>query len=804
MKFTLKPLTHLELGEIVVRDDLFAISAAEAPFSSLPEGAAPGLSANHAKLFRQQGTLHVVDLGSRGGTTVNGRAVHRRAVPLAAGDEVCFAGTLCFRLEIGEERVAESDQGPLTLVLVPAHGETPLEPIAVDHFPFLIGKDVGVFAGYKARFPEETRYISRRHALIFRRQDGLYVEDLGSTNGTFLGAERVKAAARLEDRASIAFGGNFFSYRIELESVVAEALSQEPGTIFVSAADSFLDAFCPEAEGAGDVGDAAGAEQGGHGALEASRSAGKPRRRGPLARLRILLTEVKAAFADNGPKRRHRRWLWLGFAGGLMAIAVALGFYLKGSPERAIRELMTEGRYAESAAMASRYLQADPGNERVGLLGTESLVKRVVPPWMSKLERGDFQAADDVLASAARLSKFNDDARSMLGLIEWAGRLEQFVAERGGAHAPIVVFRDEAVITELVEWWEEDSHAHRNRLTRLIDYVPEFRPMGVRVASHLMSLQNQKSTYVNAIAELARSVRKDLAAGRAGAAERTLQAFQSQYPRVGGMDRVSKDLQRWKAIQAAIERHELDVALRLSRQGQFATPLFRQAAQAQIAEKLPPPELAAEYEKAQRAWSQGEWDQAFELLQRLADRPWGEVAQQRLQRYRRVLNDYRLLGQAKGSAAYGQKLLAFYNRLEPGGDARLRHALADDYQSFRAQALQQAKQQFQQASADWGRYQARGGIDGLLRLEDAVSEAYRGQAGLLSRALAHASDMMNTYELLQKPAPAPVRGLYEKLFAEVKRQRQWLKDMRIVMDASLLKAKLELLPGPPESMSHER
>jgi hypothetical protein len=49
---------------------------------------------------------------------------------------------------------------------------------------------VGRAAGCHLSFPDDT-YISQMHARISKRDDGVFVEDLGSTNGTYLNREKV-------------------------------------------------------------------------------------------------------------------------------------------------------------------------------------------------------------------------------------------------------------------------------------------------------------------------------------------------------------------------------------------------------------------------------------------------------------------------------------------------------------------------------------------------------------------------------------------------------------------------------------
>jgi len=67
---------------------------------------------------------------------------------------------------------------------------------------------VGRAAGCGVRV--EDSYTSNIHARLFRRDGGLYVEDLGSTNGTWVNAERVIDAMRLNRGDLLQVGGTVF------------------------------------------------------------------------------------------------------------------------------------------------------------------------------------------------------------------------------------------------------------------------------------------------------------------------------------------------------------------------------------------------------------------------------------------------------------------------------------------------------------------------------------------------------------------------------------------------------------------
>ena len=75
--------------------------------------------------------------------------------------------------------------------------------------------DSGVLLG---RNPECTLvldddFASGRHARIFRQDDGWFVEDLGSTNGTYLGTSRLSEPQPLEVGSTLRIGKTIFELR---------------------------------------------------------------------------------------------------------------------------------------------------------------------------------------------------------------------------------------------------------------------------------------------------------------------------------------------------------------------------------------------------------------------------------------------------------------------------------------------------------------------------------------------------------------------------------------------------------------
>lgn len=89
--------------------------------------------------------------------------------------------------------------GPEKLVVVSPESMKGLE------FPVGAEVTVGRAGGCAVLLPDDT-FVSQLHARLFRRDKDLFVEDLGSTNGTFLNGRKVSAPVAVRKGDTLQFG----------------------------------------------------------------------------------------------------------------------------------------------------------------------------------------------------------------------------------------------------------------------------------------------------------------------------------------------------------------------------------------------------------------------------------------------------------------------------------------------------------------------------------------------------------------------------------------------------------------------
>jgi pSer/pThr/pTyr-binding forkhead associated (FHA) protein len=491
----LEPLNHPELGPVAIDDGLFAIGRTEQPFAGYPPDIVADLSRRHARIFVEGGDAYLADLGSKNGTTVNGVPVRHTIMRLRDGDEVGLARVLTYRVRLQAAAPIVPVARLASLTLEPERPELGLEPIVITSFPFLISKVDDAFARYKEKEPHQVGYLSRRHAHLFLKGGVPYVEDLGSTNGTFIGAIRLDEHAHaLEEGDVLAFGGHHFVYRVRLQwehvgpeptvtrvsfpSTAPAAATDADHTTFVASAGSFLDIFCAD-----DHAPAQEDEVNPTGMAPAAEAPPKGAR-GKAAMMAAGLLEAMGAAGDADRARLRR---WLAVLGALAAAAVLL-FQLAGAPERRLQGLVDGGDFAAAAQLADDRLARDPDNADVKSLGTEALLKAELPQWMADVKAQRFGRAAQAVARMQRLSRNNADAQPLVAEIAWIGDVEQFAHARGGADAPVRNPADGARVHRILRQWQDDQQTHQRTFATISAYVPAFRDTYAQAASDLRKL----------------------------------------------------------------------------------------------------------------------------------------------------------------------------------------------------------------------------------------------------------------------------------------------------------------------------
>ena len=808
----LMPVSRPDLGEIRIDEDLFAIGRGEAPFAAYPSEAVSVLSRRHARIFSEDGAVYVADLGSKNGTHVNGDVVAQQPALLRDGDEVSFGAGLAYRVRL-YPRPVEPEPPKVAVTLTPMREDLGLQPVIITGFPFMINKADDTFARYRNDYPHQVNYLSRRHAHVYLKQGVPWIEDLGSTNGTFVNGVRLREQSiRLEPDDVVAFGGSHFVYRVGIEreadadatatrtsfmevsaepkangaaSATSAPVDVDPDkTTFVGAADSFLDIFCVDYRAAQE--DEVNPEALPDAAGDAAHASA------PRGKVTMMMVEAARSFGirDRYQLERAARVAIL-----VIAVLVIGGGYIwwRGAPDRSLQLLLDEGKYVRAAEVADKVLSRHPDESRYQVMGAEALMRGYVPQWSARLQANDFNGADAVLGEMRARSEHNADGRALIDQLAWVGDLERFVVGRGGIDAPIRMYADETKTRELVRRWEDDTASHQRLLGRIANDVPSFRDTYARALSDLRRLQNDDSVFLAAIDRLNTAIATELGRDQPEALQSMLAEYKDKYPRLSGLDRVEGDLKQYTALVQSLRDRAVGPLVALMQHANLATPPFQAQYQKLKAGRLPADDVQKQVGLANAAWVQGDSAAAIGALKVITSGPWAADVAKDATHKEQVAAQYAAVKSARGSPGYEDQLLAFYASLDPQADAFYAKAVDADVNNIRDVALRRANTLLNRAATSWRQYRNNGLIAGEQRLESGISAKYRAQAKLLSDAQDDARQGLRIYAQLKIEDTDQWNKIRDDIQAEIDAQRRSLNDLRMVLDPAVLKAKLALV-----------
>lgn len=820
MMITLKPLSDSTTDEIPVKGGLFAIGRSSTPFNQLPKEQSIQLSRRHARIFEEQGKLYIVDLGSSNGTFLNGRSLADQPELLKHNDEIMF-GNLCYQIQDDspQPQPRPTEVCPFQLTLKPQSAKIKeslkTAAILVTDFPCLLSKSSGVIAEYCQRFDVDPKFLSRRHAHIFINDQQLWLEDMGSTNGSLLnGVALNEQAQAIKDGDTLQLGQSeemIFALRIlspdqdDTEFLggtsqtasqilaskehsnepnspsMAEEQSIAPGTILLDKANTFLDIFCDNKEDDKDNGADDDSVE--------NPSISKEKK----STQQNWFTEFFRSDPDEEPSLLSTRNKFILLIAGIGIISFSSYFYITNTAENRINKLYDNERYEDAAILANQSLISDPDNEALHNLSIQSGIMWLNHYWFKPFKEQNYTDANMHLQYASKSLTANPELTQLITLLIWVTELEELISNMRDAR-DVEIYGNEEQIRSLISRWENKPQANQHYLGLIALHIPDFSTAQTTVLSHLRELKNTQSIYLNAIDRLKATIKQILKQGDLEKLSKQLSNFSRKYPNIRGIKSLEQDLALYRRMLQKKDDKQLLELVSLRTNETFLSPPFEQEAIFQIDEQLPPATVIEQYALADRAWREGDLVDAIRIAGALTKEPWGEVASQWLDHYDNILLAYEHLLEQRDTQNYQSLLLAFHASLQPEKDQYFLEQLEAEIIPIRQQVLAEAKEDFQKAEIIWQRYHQHGGIKGIMRLEATTGQQFRDRSGELGSAYQLALEARKKAAYFDKQSQTSNHTLFDRISTEIAHQRSGLEDLRSVLGDTLVNEKLALLP----------
>ncbi|MCH9670161.1 MAG: FHA domain-containing protein [Gammaproteobacteria bacterium] len=810
-RLTLTPDRKLQVAPIGLFQGMLPIGCNDEPFASYPAALSSSIARRHARIYFEDGHFFACDLGSPNGTQLNGTALGTSPERLRAGDKISFSNALTYTIAFDDVSVPPTTApGEPDVILDPTDITQGHECLVIRKLPFLVGKQNEQLAAIAHSRPEEFSFLSRQHALIYSRDGQLYLEDLGSTNGTFVGDQRLcDHAVVLNPRDVVSFGGQL-SYRVRervcstdetrlipslrrpestsRSAPIPRSTDPDPHkTRYVESPSRFVEILCGDLGTLGNQAPSSG--------RDASASARSP--------------------ADSGLGHRTRRWLKGAMSNkraqyltaaliATLALSIGVSTWLLRSPqgEAQFRKMVNAGQTQEALDMVAAWRNSDSLREVGDSLVTEAIVRHSVPAWLAATHDGDFAGAKSVVDRVAGYAGSHDESVRILKILAWANDLHQHIAEHGETSLRLHIYRDEPQVRRILDEWDADSAGNKQLLSRISRLDEKFGRVERTIYRHLRALRELASLHLPVIATLSGTLEEDLkraAMASSEVGEATLRQIadrisdlRDRFPRIHGTELLDADLNSYKQLSALRGRNDLDELLIAVDAFLPATPVFQAHMYWYTDAVLPSPAFIHAYKQATTAWRRGQSQLALRHLQQLDGQRWGQIKREKTAHYANVSTRAAELATASASPS---AVVAFYEALDANEDIYFRDLLSARYEEAIKRLKQFAEAAWNDANKHWVAYNEAGGIAPALRVERRISTTFKKRASSLSKAHRGATEAAKWQRQSGIAQSAAHRQLQTAIHREVGNQRRWLTAAELALRPSLIKKKLSLLPS---------
>jgi pSer/pThr/pTyr-binding forkhead associated (FHA) protein len=748
------------------------------------------LSRKHAKITYKDSRFFLQDLGSTNGTILAGEALGQIPKLISNNDQIIFGRFFKYIAKIVDEDIAfEKDimeEVGRTLItdsnkisygstsIVDIQNDFPIDDFSSGDFAediFRLGKSDLKVEESKEAYPVMDPTLRK---MTVQEKSDLYEEKAGESRG------ESKRAVQISDSHQNR------SVAVDNKLIVKNEQGNETGTVYiVSNATQFLKILTPEEK---------------HASKENNKkedfiSKADHQRRGAKEKNRILCLakEIFNTFSASPANVKKRRWFVTGLL-PLIVIASVWWFVSLRMPEQKLKRLMIIGQYGDAVELSDQVLSKKPGDEDIRKKSTEALMRASLPEFTDALKMGRIKEAKNIIRSYANYTSHNPDGKEALELLFWIVDLE-FYFSHNDPNRPINLIRDEAVIEPLVSRWEVNEDNYRFFMEQMVQRSRSFESIRSIVYHHLNVLET-KTIYFDSVKKLNQTIREKLASEHNEEIMTVIDEYERKYPNTGGLSELRHEAGKYLELLFHLRNRDLVKISNFLKVNQFHTPIFKQELDVLKKDILPDSEIGLKVQSASQKWATGDFDKAISILEALANGPWGDIAEAKLDHYRRVLDLMAKASQTKGTAEHSTHIVALHRILSPNEDQFYYRQVEDKFVGFRDQELKASQRLMDKAKQGWSNYLNSGKIIGLLRLEATVSRKFRQMAGYLRTCFEQSRSGVKIYKKLGLPLPEKWNLLHARISTEVVVQRTRIEDLAAVLGPDVSNAKLALLPAP--------
>ena len=830
MKIILRALHHSEFQDITISEFPFYIGRNDTLFQELMNhsnemrAAILHLSKRHAVISLNDERFFISDFSSTNGTKINGVSAGKEEIEIRHGDIIILGKKLEYNVEddavLQRERDAQDDSSetveaswhdltmiarddsddatmvvrndhtlnlhiPVSLTLLPLDKKSVTEPIIIECFPFMIGRNERAFIKYKGSVPQYWQTLSRKHAEISCQEGKISVQDFGSLNRTILSGETItNQSVELHNGDKLAFG-NFFRYEAIISGMPCES---DDKTICPQPQTSPQNKLSDKTAYFGDSPTAYAGLM-----IHSYQNRNKNEKQADKSK------DKSAFIIKQFVKKIGILKIALGVT--LLLIIGVLAYYFHiSSPDYKIETLIAQKQYQALLNYTNDLLAKKPDNDKWREYATKALIKTVLPKWQMKLEKGDFTGADEILLQAAAQTDHNPDGLKIVKLLDWVSTIEMYFTQRN-AETPLFLFRNEMQLDAIIEQWEKNKFNYRRFLEQIRNQDASFKLLYNRIYQHLNILQTDASLYLEPIQKIKAQINTKLNENRLQDIIHILDTFERDYPKIDGTKAVRQDLNNCIKLRTALKEKRMSAISRMLAESKLKTRPFVKWVADFRNNNLPSPQAMLAFKKSSEAWLTGDSDSAIASLELITDKIWKTAAESKLEHYRAFHKQFGNLKKQKDGQAYHQQLLIFFSQLIPGEDDFYLNALRNNFEIARKQEMQKTIRLFTQANQYWNKYDQQGGITSLMRLEPAVTADFKHKAELLKNAYQKFKEASVIYTLFDYKIPNQWVELQKKLSEEVKLQHDRMDYSQNVLDPAVFDAKLRLLPNLSERIN---